>query len=187
MIPNPMQSSNSGNFIKWRECRRHEFVDQFRIMLSEVRPEIFDHITIDVNVAVDSITRLYLNAATSIRKPKTFKASDSQPPWWDNDCDKSKQLKYSALRKFRYSGLLDDRIDYMTKKKSFKALCGAKKRSYQGKRRQELVDAGKNPSKFWHVIKKSTVAATTKSPATGNEWFTYFQSLLSTDVTHEHK
>ncbi len=73
----------------------------------------------------------------------------------------------------------------MTKKKSFKALCGAKKRSYQGKRRQELVDAGKNPSKFWHVIKKSTVAATAKSPITDHEWLSYFQSLLFTDVTHD--
>ncbi len=108
-----------------------------------------------------------------------------QPPWWEPECDNAKHNKYSALRKYRTSGQLTDLIDYKAKRTLFKRVCGIKKRLYQSKRRHELVEAGKNPSKFWKLIKGSTTAVTSKSEISPEGWHEYFESLLYSETVRD--
>ena len=104
--------------------------------------------------------------------------TNTQPCWWDSDCDVAKSNKYAKLRKFRLSKTECDFREYVNHRNIYKTLTRAKRLSFERERRNELIKQRKNPSKFWKLIKDA-------KPGNSNvtipivEWFDYFRDLFS--------
>ena len=140
--------------IQWKEDRKDNFISTFREKLLTVSTILTQSINDNINEAVKMIISLYTSSATSMTmKLKQSKPND-QPPWWGRECQELKQRKYSMLRKFRLSDLNADFQAYKQARKEFKLKYKNKKRQYQSDRRQELLQAGRDPRKFWRIIKE---------------------------------
>ena len=113
---------------------------------------MLDTIDSNVNSAVDLITAIYQDAGKCMLV--NFRYFSSQPPWWDDECDYLKSVKYIALRKFRSSNLESDLRLFKDKRNNFKNHCRSKVYEYQRLNRQELVNCSNNHTMFWKLKKK---------------------------------
>ena len=109
-------------------------------------------------------------------KPSRVRKLSVQPPWWDITCIELKQQKYSALRRFRKSNNTSDLRKYKDARNLFKHTCSLKKQQYEKGCKQKLMEASKDPKKFWKAVK---VSQTPLNPnISDSKWHDHFKSLL---------
>lgn len=77
---------------RWYQNKVQSFLEVFKNNLLQCKNDILQCINIDVNVAVNSITVLYQNAASLMRVCNTNRPVVEQPPWWNVRCDELKQI-----------------------------------------------------------------------------------------------
>ena len=161
--------------IRCKEDRKDHFLLTFREKLVTVSSKLTQ--SINDNEAIEIIISLYTSAAEAMTKRFKPSKPNDQPPWWDRECQELKQRKYSLLRKFRLSNLNADFRLYKQARKEFKQKFKQNKQLYQKDRRQELLQAWKDPRKFWRIVKGSNQSAES-SKIKRFEWQEYFRSLL---------
>ena len=57
-----------------------------------------------------------------VRRQFRHSRAQTQPSWWDEECDRLKKTKYAALRKFRLTNNQCDLQNYKESRNSFKNL-----------------------------------------------------------------
>ena len=129
---------------KWNELHRSSFITLFRNNIASMSSKLTNHITFDINRAVELIVELYHNSAESM-KIKTKRGEATNQPWWDTKCEKLKYAKFLALRRFRYTNNSADLAIYLYNQKSFKLTCKQKKLEFQNINKRKLVDSRKDP------------------------------------------
>lgn len=163
----------------WNEGLKDEFLLNFRNKLTNTTIDTIANTSENINRAVETIIDIYTSAAKCMTKPLIKRKIPLRSAWWDADCDHFKQQKYSALRKFRKSNLDADLRNYKSERASFKNVCRLKKHSYQQHCRRDLMDASKDPKKFWQTVKISQPHI---SPGiSDSQWYDYFKALLFSD------
>ena len=105
----------------------------------------------------------------------------SQPPWWNELCDIKKNDKYKLLRRFRRTNNEIDLLHYKVAKREFKSYVQGMKLRYQAEKREEIMDARKDPKTFWNLPKKRTISPRNNEQIPNNIWFQYFFELFKTD------
>jgi len=94
-------------------------------------------------------------------------------------CEQLKQLKYAALRRFRWTNKIQDFQSYIDKRKLFKKTCYVQKRRHQLNEKEKLINSSKNPKAFWQLLKNSQKKyESTIQCISPDSWRTYFQGLL---------
>ena len=111
----------------------------------------------------------------------------SQPKWFDKDCKLLKTEKFKCLKRFRWSRCNEDLETYLESRKSFKALCAAKKSSYNSKQLDDLLDSMNNPNSFWKKVKNIVKSKRSYDNNISNDdWKKNFASLFSYDELNEN-
>ena len=96
-------------------------------------------------------------------------------------CDVAKQLKYAALRRFRWTSMARDLQNYINLRKQFKSTCCLKRQEHQRVKRDELISASKDPKEFWKLLKdsrRSNTSTRSTSEVDPKLWRDYFHGLL---------
>ena len=114
---------------------------------------------------------------------KTNKNIFASKTWWGTVCESFRNRKMQALRLFRTLGNMINLADYLNIRNNYKKLCRNKKREYENKQRQKLVDSRKNPSTFWKLLKNNVTNI--KSNIHPHTWYNYFKDLFSLDMQNE--
>ena len=111
----------------------------------------------------------------------------SQPKWFDKDCKLLKTEKFKCLKRFRRSRCNEDLETYLESRKSFEALCAAKKSSYNSKQLDDLLDSMNNPNSFWKKVKNIVKSKRSYDYNISNDdWKKHFASLFSYDELNEN-
>lgn len=98
---------------KWKEAKgNHFFIHVIHRNLETCRRNIIQCIDGNINDAVVAIVNVYTKPASNMRVNKADVLRNNQPEWWDNECQRSMQCKYSLLRRFRWT---NDEIDFAFK------------------------------------------------------------------------
>ena len=92
-----------------------------------VADQIINCFSLDVNFAVSAIIDLYQRSASHMRLKTGKKQTTTNQPWWDEECETAKYLKYSALRIFRNTNAVEDYDTYIDKCNHFRSICKQKK------------------------------------------------------------
>ena len=168
---------------KWSNDKAAEFLDTFRNLYQNIKDEICQIARQDIDKSIKMMTDTYHTAASSMKvkghKGKQFK--DLHPPWWDTECDKIKQTKYAALRRFRNTNTAVDLQVYKDIRSSFKNTCKRKKEQYLSQQRKKLIDNRSHPKYFWQILKANNKKESPESSISGNEWRNYFSDVLRND------
>ena len=123
-------------------------------------------------------------------KIKPFKNTheNTQPEWWDNDCQLLKSYKFNMLRKFRFSNNNLDSIAYKRAKNRFKNTCHSKRSKLEKSKRKELLNASKNPKQYWRLIKQNCNKKINLSDQIStDEWLNYFKGLFNLTEINQHE
>ena len=160
----------------WKESYKEVFKERFCNQLDLNRESILNEINTSINEGVNTIIQLYKTSAC----PYSLKTIEKplQPQWWDRECTVAKDLKYCLLRRFRQTHNLDILIEYKLEKKKFRDLCNRKKMYFQFTNRQSLLNARKDPQRFWSLIKFNNKANSFNNEIKAAAWLDYFESLL---------
>ena len=79
----------------------------------------------------------------------------TQPPWWNKECTRLKNMKYNNLKQFRQTNDTSDLERYKLAKTSFKNQCKREKLEYQKNCRRKLIESRKEPKQFWSYIRNT--------------------------------
>lgn len=105
-------------------------------------------------------------------------ADDTQPPWWDSNCQTAKGDKYRALDIFRETKKDEDLQKYKELKAHFKSTCSIK----QNQHNDDVKNWGnmKNDTDvLCKELKKLRRPKQTNNSITGKEWNDHFQLLFN--------
>ena len=176
--PDKFSTQSNLNLLRWNEELKGSFLTLFREKLAISKNDISRQINENIDTAIESITNIYIyiSAAKCMFKPSKVRKLSAQPPWWDITCIDLKQQNYSALRRFRKSNNTFDLIKYKDARNLFKHTCRLKKQQYQKGCRQTLMEASKDPKKFWNTVKVSQTPLNTN--ISDSKWHDHFKSLL---------
>ena len=106
---------------------------------------------------------------------------NTQPKWWDKECQTLKSLKNFALREYRRTNDEMYYKRYRSIRNQLKATCKLYRKIYEKNNRVKLVESRNNVSQFWKLLKGSTIRKSNNIPITGDKFFNYFQSLFEKD------
>ena len=95
--------------------------------------------------------------------------------------DIKKNDKYKLLRRFRRTNNEIDLLHYKVAKREFKSYVQGMKLRYQAEKREEIMDARKDPKTFWNLLKKRTISPRNNEQIPNNIWFQHFSELFKTD------
>ena len=98
--------------------------------------------------------------------------------WFDDDCLKIKRLTRRHLRKYQSTGLLSDKIDYISSRNRYKTLLKNKKRNFSIQKTNSLLSNMKNSRLFWKEIKNICPKNHAKINIKLTEWFDHFESIF---------
>ena len=129
---------------RWSDVYKSNFVSQFNNLLRYKQGKIMSEIMTSIDCAVNTLTDIYKEAGSNMQL-KYVRYKNSQPRWWDVNCDTYKREKYSALCKFRRSNLLRNLRLYKVKRNQFKSYCRSKQLNFQRDQRQKLINVRNNP------------------------------------------
>ena len=122
------------------------------------------------------------------RSGERVRQARAQPPWWDEECEVSKQTKYRQLKLFRMTNSHEDLNRYLDLKKDFKSTCKTKQAEYNTRVLNELNEAcsDTNSKSFWQKIRSLTSCKTfDTSSMSPRVWYDYFQKLLNVETSTE--
>ena len=98
--------------------------------------------------------------------------------WFDSDCLKSKRNARRQLRKYHSTGLLSDKIDYISSRNSYKSLLKNKKRTFSIQKTNLLLNSLKSSRLFWNEIKNISPKQHAKINIKMTDWFAHFESIF---------
>jgi len=171
---------------KWKSTFQGEFAENFRTNIRSQFNKIVSCIAENVDLGVQCILEVYKLSAQKMRVRRVVhtnaRGDQTQPAWWDNECEQAKSCKYSLLRRFRWSNIADDFSLYKQARNKFKSICDRKKSQLQYDKRTELMRASRNPTLFWSLLKRDHISkASPRNDINAANWMSYFNTLLFKD------
>ena len=140
----------------------------------------------NINEILKDFQNILKTSSNGCLRHKKF-TKRSQPKWFDKDCKLLKTEKFKCLKRFRRSRCNEDLETYLESRKSFKALCAAKKSSYNSKQLDDLLDSMNNPNSFWKKVKNIVKSKRSNDNNISNDdWKNHFASLFSYDELNEN-
>ena len=100
-----------------------------------------------------------------------------KPAWWNEECQRLKQLRLYSLRKYRNSNKNDDFLQYKIMQNKFKAKCKQSRLNLERENRSKLVRFRKNAKTFWSLIRIPTKRHDKSSNISYKEWVDHFKNL----------
>jgi hypothetical protein len=77
------------------------FLQLFTAEYNSIRENVLNEIDLSINNAVHHIIKIYNKSSANMRVRYLARNSiNNNQPWWDRECETTKQLKYAALRRF---------------------------------------------------------------------------------------
>ena len=166
---------------KWIPEKSEHFILAFCDLLTINKDFIVQTCINNIDSGINKLNDIFYRAAFSMKghgRSRYFRAQ-TQPSWWDDECDRLKRTKYAALRKFRLTNNQGDLQSYKDSRNSFKKLCKLKKNQFLSRERQKLTEERSNPKKFWETLRKVDNMESSSPNITPNKWLNYFKSLLA--------
>ena len=151
LVSEGMKSCHPVKSFRWRDAS-NAFLSTLKQLLQTNCNVLQSALETGVDSHVQLITFIYQEAGQCMLCK--FHYFSTQPPWWDDECDRLKLVKYNALHKFRCSNSASDLRGYKDRRNSFKTYFRQKECDYQSNNRQELVNSLDNPSSFWKILKR---------------------------------
>ena len=176
-------SSYQTDHSKWDDNKKQAFIANFFLKFTLSYDDIVEALPVDVNGAMTIINDLFKSSAieTGMPSKSATRFIKSQPPWWNDLCDIKKNDKYKLLRRFRRANNETDLLQYKAAKREFKSYVQGMKLRYQAEKREEIMDARKDPKSFWNLLKKRTKCPQNNEQIPNNVWFQHFSELFKTD------
>ena len=113
-----------------------------------------------------------------LRGQGSYKPANTQPPWWDETCEKLKHEKYTTLWIFKVTYDKKDLELYKECRGKFENMYLRQKNQYQSLQRQKLLDSRSNPRLFWQIIKRQNKKEKITVNISQDAFQNYFTSLL---------
>ena len=132
---------------KWIPEKSEHFILAFCDSLTINKDFIVQTCINNIDSGINKLNDIFYRAALSM-KGRGRSRAQTQPSWWDDECDRLKQTKYAALRKFRLTNNQDDLQSYKDNRNSFKKLCKLKKELIFISITTKLIEAKPNPKKI---------------------------------------
>ena len=88
---------------RWSDEKSADFLQRFRNLYHKAKDEMCQLAIQDIDTSVKKLTETFHKAASAmkVKDQRYTRVINTQSAWWDVECDSLKQIKYSALRKFR--------------------------------------------------------------------------------------
>ena len=165
---------------KWIPEKSENFILAFCDLLTINKDFIVQTCINNIDSGINKINDIFYRAAFSMKGcgRSRYSRTQTQPSWWDDECDRLKRTKYAALQKFRLTYNQGDLQSYKDSRNSFKNICKLKKNHFLSRERQKLIEVRSNPKKFWERLRRVDKKERSNPNITPNEWLNYFKSLL---------
>jgi hypothetical protein len=98
-----------------------DFLQLFTAEYNSIRENLLNEIDLSVNNAVNHIINIYKKSSANMHDRYLARNSvNNKQPWWDRECETTKQLKYAALRHFRWTNNTLDLQQFVALRKHLK-------------------------------------------------------------------
>jgi len=150
-----------------------------RLVESDLIPVFYSDLEAGDAVRAANTLSSLLQNISDVRQYKFVKERPlKQQPWWDNELDDAKAVKYKCLRFLRKSRLEIAKSKYRAARNKFKALVKLKKSKYKRQLRERL-ESCKSSTDFWKFVRSCKNIKHCKNVISGDEWKTYFTELFN--------
>lgn len=172
--------------IRWRDEYKDAFVTRLCDDVANSTLNDFQEILEEnVNDAVKMLVDIYQRAAEQMvlkRSKSVSRVQNSQPEWWDRECDEAKRNKSVKLNSYRRSGSVYELNEFKEARTIFRRLCKRKIYVYKDRLRSDVDRSSCSPNEFWKIIKQLSNKRTNGPNIKADEWFMYFKRLLNQKV-----
>lgn len=166
----------------WKEEKKTEFLNMLSGQVSSIENIKTKIREGNINEGTEDIINIFQEAGKNmVKKNRNGVITDTQPKWFDKECQKLKIMKYRSLNKFRLLNTTNSLENYKCLKRQFKALCEQKKKKYNDsyiKNISSKVEQG-NP---WGVFKSFKRSKGLRNNIKIAEWVNHFEKLLNRAV-----
>ena len=172
--------TNQRKFI-WQDCKKSIFIDN--LLCEESVKEVstaIDMINIDVDQALEKFTNCILHASECMKKAGRHKEMPRNK-WFDNECLLAKKNTLCKLKIFRKQRTVENRMDYIQAKKSYRKLTKAKKNDFNIRQANSLDSKIRDSQQFWKDLKSLWNNKTHVNPETFipiENWYQHFENLF---------
>ena len=137
----------------------------------------------DIDRALSIFVTCLKDASTCMLKNvSTVKTKRSE--WFDEECKIAKKQCRVKLKKFRATRNEDDRITFVTERRSYKRLLKTKQREYKKQKTERLANNISDSSQFWKEVRNMGCGKTEKTDndISKDDWFTHFRDVFQNHV-----
>ena len=154
------------------------FVNNMAVSLQSLNvPE-----NVDINYMTECLTEVFKCASSCmyyVYRSRKFKRINS---WFDNECYKEKKRVYGLLKGYTLTHDLNDRLQYLTKRREYKHLIKQKKLEFDSKITIKLNSRITDTKSFWHNIKQLHNRSRLTPNITKQEWFDHFYAVFNVNL-----
>jgi hypothetical protein len=170
-----------GKKLIWDKEKESEYINVINsVENKEQIDEAASLLNEDVDAALNSFVKCMKSAAQCMSKPCGGKQNGVTNKWFDEECRKAKKVCNRMLRVFRKVRSENTRKDFVESRNKYKQLLRQKKREYNKKTAQNLLDNVKDSAAFWRNVKKlgGWEKRSNDNQITINEWYHHFKSIF---------
>ena len=166
----------------WSEAGKQKFLNMLNSHeFSRKLDNVVDLDYEDPNNVVNCVSDVLINAAEKANIKTTKKNDLENPPWFDTECENTKQNMALLGRKVRQNPRnLKHKKELFDLKKRFKKIVRNKKVAYKDKIMEKMNWSSKDSKKFWKLLdkmdQKQDNSIFTKNISEGR-WLEHFQSV----------
>ena len=181
-LKNNFESHNAGNEIhqqyKWNETLKDDFLNNFLTTFNTYLNSMGFPLT-NIENELEKFKECLYKSAGNMKKKCLYNDNYSlkKPVWWNEECQRLKQLRLYSLRKYRNSNKNDDFLQYKIVRNKFKAKCEQSRLNLERENRSKLVPFRKNAKTFWSLIRTPTKRYDKSSNVSYKEWVDHFKNL----------
>jgi hypothetical protein len=102
----------------------------------------------------------------------------TQPMWWDAECEEVKRVKYDLLNKYRISNMESDLSRYKSARNKFRVVCNTKEAKMSARISDGELGTMDDVNTLWRKIKQFLRRGSSNSLVTPSECHAHFETLL---------
>ena len=171
---------------RWSEDKSHEFIVNARSDFAQTCfNEALHLLDEDINLALDKFNEGIIYAGECMKKV-IYIGNEKQQRWFDVECKMEKKLLRQCLRKFLKHKSVEDRKNYVTKRKEYKCLLKRKKADHKRKLLDSLYRHKQDPKLFWNIIRSVRGKSPSINSISKVEWFSHFEEVFNCNYEDEN-
>ena len=178
-LNNNFESHNAGNEIhqqyKWNETLKDDFLHNFLTTFNTYFNSMGFPLT-NIENELEKFQKCFYKSAGNMKKKCLYNDNYSlkNPAWWNEECQRLKQLRLYSLRKYRNCNKNDNFLQYKIVRNKFQAKCKQSLLNLERENRSKLVRFRKNAKTFWNLIRTPTKRYDKSSNVSYKEWVDHF-------------